>query len=278
MPHSELEGAREGALRRRAGDEALQDAEARMRLHQPHQLDDFGARHQAVGIERQHEVVGLAPPLQKIAHIAGLIAVISLAAAIGGAAPVGKFGLPGVEQPFLLTRNLGDVGVAQDEEVKMLVLARPLQALAHDSQPREGAGRVFVAQGHQDGGAQGERSGCRVMREGRYLPERILDEMQQPEADQRVPEAHDRPGRGNDECRENADIEGRPAIAAQHAAEHIKLTGNSAQRQKRHDHAPAEQDRFFLKPGRRKARISCVKVETQGRLVVHYLCFPRDMR
>ena len=51
---------------------ALQDAEPGIGLHDPHQTEDGVRRHEAVGIERDGELVAAAPALAKIADIAGL--------------------------------------------------------------------------------------------------------------------------------------------------------------------------------------------------------------
>ena len=48
-------------VRRHADDEALQDAELGMRLHHAHQAHDRSPDHQAVGVERQHELVVARP-------------------------------------------------------------------------------------------------------------------------------------------------------------------------------------------------------------------------
>ena len=85
VAHAELEDARERRLRRHADDERLQDADLRMRLHHAHELDDGGAGHDAVGVERQHQFVVAAPAVAEIAHVAGLVAGVVGAAAIGQA-------------------------------------------------------------------------------------------------------------------------------------------------------------------------------------------------
>ena len=84
MTHPELKQPREGAGRRGADDEALQDAETRMRLHDPLELQDRFARHQAVAVERQEERIVPAPAPHEVADIAGLPAGALLAPPVAG--------------------------------------------------------------------------------------------------------------------------------------------------------------------------------------------------
>ncbi len=80
VAHPELEQPGKGALRRRADRQALEDAEARMRLHDPHEAQDRRPRHQAVGVERQHQL-GVAAGAELL-QVAGLVAGIVAAPAI----------------------------------------------------------------------------------------------------------------------------------------------------------------------------------------------------
>ena len=82
-PHAELKNAREGAGTRQAGHQRLQNADARLGLHDAHQAQHRRRRHHAVGIE--HDGVFMLPPplLAKIADIARLEAAAVLAPAIG---------------------------------------------------------------------------------------------------------------------------------------------------------------------------------------------------
>ena len=97
------------ALRRgRADDEALQDADARMRLHDAHEAQDRLARHQAVGVERQHQVVVRAPALAEIAQVAGLEAGVVGAAAIDDALRLGDVAPPGGDGGLLGRGDLRD--------------------------------------------------------------------------------------------------------------------------------------------------------------------------
>src|SRR5262249_58398509 len=81
-PHAELEDAGKGAGRRHPDDQALHDAETRIDLHDPHELEHEVDGHHAVGIEHGCEVVILAPALAEVADIAGLESDILLAPAV----------------------------------------------------------------------------------------------------------------------------------------------------------------------------------------------------
>ncbi len=115
MAHAELEDARERAGRRHADHQALQDADLGMRLHHAHQAHDLVAGHQAVGVERQHQGVVLAPAGAEIAHVAGLVAGVVGAAPVDDAFAVGVSGLPGCDCRFLGGADGRVVGVAQHE-------------------------------------------------------------------------------------------------------------------------------------------------------------------
>ena len=97
VAHAELEDARERAGRRHADHQALQDADLGVRLHHAHQAHDLVARHQAVGVERQHQRVVLAPAGAEVAHVAGLVAGVVGAAAVDDAVAIGIGGLPGFD-------------------------------------------------------------------------------------------------------------------------------------------------------------------------------------
>ncbi len=139
MTHAELEDARERAGRRHADHQALQDADLGMRLHHAHQAHDLVARHQAVGVERQHERVVLAPAGAEVAHVAGLEAGVVGAAAIDDALAVGIGGLPGRDGRFLGGGDGGVVGVAQHEVAEGRALAGRVDAGLDGLEPQDGA-------------------------------------------------------------------------------------------------------------------------------------------
>ena len=53
-------------------DQRLQDAERRVRLHDPHKAQHGLRAHEAVGVERDGEFVIGAPALAEVADVAGL--------------------------------------------------------------------------------------------------------------------------------------------------------------------------------------------------------------
>ena len=118
--HAELEDARKGAGRRHADDQALQDAELRIGLHDAHETQHGIGGHQAVGVQRQGEVMLLAPAVAEVADVAGLEAGIHFAAAIGER----NAAAPGVRQlremPALDGGMRKVAGVAQHIDVELL--------------------------------------------------------------------------------------------------------------------------------------------------------------
>ena len=72
-PHAELEDAREGAGRRQADDQPLQNAEPRIGLHDADEPQHGVGGHEAVGVERHGELVVAAPALAEVADVAGLV-------------------------------------------------------------------------------------------------------------------------------------------------------------------------------------------------------------
>src|SRR5690606_19758753 len=62
--------------------DGLQDAELRVRLHSPHQLDERLGSHQAVGIEHDHVVVAPAPALDELFDVPGFASGVVPASAI----------------------------------------------------------------------------------------------------------------------------------------------------------------------------------------------------
>ena len=179
-----------------------------------------GAGHQAVGVERQHQGVVLAPALAEVVHVAGLEAGVLLAAAVDDAVAIRIGGLPGLDGLLLGGGDGGIVGVAQHEIAELRALARGIDAGLDGLQAQDGPAGVLVAHGHEDGGldADGRRlvAGRRI---GRHLGHHILAEVQQPQADQRVPEAEHRPGRAKCEADEQDHVDPGPAAGAQHLRE-----------------------------------------------------------
>ena len=161
VTHPELEDARERARRRRADDEALQDAEPRMRLHDAHQPEHRLAGHQAVRVEGQHEFAVAPEGLAEVAHVAGLEAGVLVAPAVDDRVRIGRRRAPGGDRRLLGRRHLPVRGVAEDEIGEGGAKARPVDAGLHRREPRHGAGRVLVAEGHQDRGAGADRLAAR---------------------------------------------------------------------------------------------------------------------
>src|SRR5207237_2025191 len=87
-PHAELEDAGEQARSRQPHDQALQDTDPGIDLHDPDEPDNRVRGHVAVGIERNRELVAAPPALAEFAYIAGLEADIHSATPIADHDPI----------------------------------------------------------------------------------------------------------------------------------------------------------------------------------------------
>ena len=250
VAHAELEDAGEGALGGHADDQALQDADLGMGLHHAGEAHDLLARHQAVGIERQHQRVVGAPAGAEVAHVAGLVACVVGAAAIDDAVAVGIGGLPGLDRLLLGGGDGGVVGVAQHEPGEGAALAGRIDAGLDRAQAQDGALGVLVAQRHEHGRLDAQRRrricGSGV---GRHLGQAILVEMQEPQADQGVPEAEHGPGRAGREAQEQDHVHGGPAAGAEHLCRRPQQARVGDQIEGKHDLPPARQHVDGLEAG-----------------------------
>jgi hypothetical protein len=207
--HPELEDAGKGAGRGHADDQALQDAEPRIDLHDAHELEQEIDRHDAVGVEHDGEVVVLAPALAEIRDVA------SLEADIVGAKPVGQRD-PAVpcrcERGKACALGRGDLrpaGVAQHVDMKARPHAPRGQHLHHRlEQPRHPLGR-FVADTQQDRGGSGDRLiPAHAAGNRRHGCDGVAREAHDQKADGRVPETDHVPGQRHDEQRQQNEVEG----------------------------------------------------------------------
>src|SRR5690606_20997254 len=137
VAHAELKHARKETRARHADHEALQNAEPRIGLHDAHEAYDRLARHQAVGVERDHDIVVRAPAIEEVAHIAGLEAGIRFAPAIEEAVFVAEFFLPGPELGTLVADNVVTGAVAQNKIVKAVAISGRIDARLHRAHPQK---------------------------------------------------------------------------------------------------------------------------------------------
>src|SRR5215212_11955598 len=135
VAHAELEDPGKSAAGRHADHEALQDAKPRTSLHHSRETDDRSAGHQAVRIERQYQVVILAPALAKVAQIAGLVADVGLPSAIDDALGILDRPAPSLDRGFLIGRDIGIGRVAQDEVAEGCAMTSLVDAPLHRLQP-----------------------------------------------------------------------------------------------------------------------------------------------
>ncbi len=220
VAHAELENAGKSARRGHADHEALQDANLRMRLHHAHQAHDLGARHQAVGIQRQHKLELVAPAGAEVAHVAGLVADVVAAPAVADAIGGAGGGLPGGDGRLLDRGDGAVVAVAQDEIAERGALARLLDAVLHDFETLNGSRGVLVAQGHENGSLDADRrwllASRRVRRHGH--PGIRATGVEKPQPDQRVPKTEHGPGRAERKTHEQDAVDPGPAAGAEDAA------------------------------------------------------------
>ena len=147
-PHTELEDTRKGAGRGQTDHQRLNDSEFRLRLHDPRKPQHRRRRHDAIGIERNGDVMRRAPALAEVLDITGLEAGIVAAPPVGdrnAALPCRrKFGKARV----FLGRDGRKAGVTQHVKMKLRGCAGLLQAIQHDRQIAQHARRRLVADAH----------------------------------------------------------------------------------------------------------------------------------
>ena len=134
------------------------------------------------------------------------------------------------------------VGVAQHEVAEVRALAGGIDAGFDGLEAQDGAAGILVAQRHEDGRLDAQRrgvvaGGC----VGRNFGKRIALEVQEPQADQGVPEAQHRPGRAQSKADEQDQIDPRPAAGAQDHAGHPQHRHVGDHIQGEHDAPPPRQ-------------------------------------
>ncbi len=136
------------------GRAGLEDAHARLPLHEAHHVHQGLACHEAVGIQHDHVTVGTAPAAQKIGDVAALVMQVHGATAIEQAPLRTQFpaqAIPGL--PFRKP-HLRIPAVGEDEEIKGVQGTGPLQGLVTGAQPVEGALHGLMVDGHHHGRAR----------------------------------------------------------------------------------------------------------------------------
>src|SRR5262249_15178724 len=120
--HAELEKPCECTDRWHADHQALQNAYARISLHEAHELVHELDGHQAVGVEHERKLVLLAPTLAEIRYVAGLVAGILLTPPIRQRNPAAPCGRERCKAALLCCNDVAVAAVAQ--HVKMKFVAR----------------------------------------------------------------------------------------------------------------------------------------------------------
>ena len=181
----------------------LDDAGVGIGLHRRGEADDRAPRHQAVGVEHDHMLIGAAPAADEFGDIARLAARVLLAPAIEDARAGGAEPAPQRDEGALLgDPDVGIRRVGEKEPVEIRAEPRRLHILEDRLQRREDAARDLVVDGHHDDALlpQGGRHG-----RGGASPQ------ENDEADDRAREGERDPGKVQDEEREQRPFQGRDA-------------------------------------------------------------------
>ena len=206
VTHTKLKNARERRRRRHADNKALQNTNLGMRLHDADKAQYSVARHQTVGIERQHQFKAATPLQTEIADVAGFEADVLSPAAINNAILTGKIITPpSFDKRFFGSRHTGHVRIAQNKVTECRSVPGRIEAGFNDLQPLQSACRILVAQCHQYGGRNRNRRGTITRSKKRrdvgspILSAPTLPPMQLPKANAPVPKPKHGPRRSKNE-------------------------------------------------------------------------------
>src|SRR6185436_17081399 len=108
--------------------------------------------HKAVGVERDREVVAIAPALQEVPEVSSLEAGVDLAAAIGDGEPALPIGAECCELLVFKRRDFGLARIAQHIEMEFAGDTRGIDLPHHGVEVADYASRRLVAHEHGDGG------------------------------------------------------------------------------------------------------------------------------
>ena len=199
----ELLNAREEGVAVDDERQRLDDAGVGIRLHRRGEAHDGAPRHQAVGVEHDHMLVGAAPAADEFGDIAGLAARVLLAPPIedaraGGAEPAPQRN----EGAFLGDPDVGVRRVGKKEPVEIGPEPRRLHAFENGLKRREDPARDLVVDRHHDDG---------FFTQGGWHRRRGPPTQQDDEADHRAREGECDPGKVQDEEREQRPFESRDA-------------------------------------------------------------------
>lgn len=182
-------------------------------MREAHHALNGGAIHERICVQRQHELEGLAPTRTEVAQVAGFVSGVSLAATVGEANRIFADAVSPLREPCDLARRHGQIiSVAEHKPRKACAFARRVKAFLDGAQPGEGAGRILVAQRHQNGCVETDgRFTRRCADKRRHNLHRIARQAQQRQSDSGVPHAEHAPRRGDGEAGEDRDIDDAPA-------------------------------------------------------------------
>ena len=166
-----------------------------------------------------------------------------LVAAIAGAAPVDETpgariaGLPGAEAPGLLLGDFRALRVAQKEDLEAVGVAGGIQALDRRPEVTDDPFGILLENRHHERGAAAQRPlAVEPAHEGHDRGDGVGSQLENQKADDRIPEADDRPGQGDDKGRQHQKIDDAEPIGRQHIGE-----GRERRRHRRQDEAREDQ-------------------------------------
>ena len=203
QPHAELENTGECAGARHRDDQPLEYADSRVRLHDPHQAQNGRGRHEAVGIERQCEIMARAVSLAEILDVARLEPFVGLAPAVSQCDAIAPRHAKRLEAGSF---GLGDgsvVGIAQHIDMKTISHARALQTQQDEFKIARDTLRQLVAHAGKDCGAREDRiRRSRLAGAGKHRDSGVTGQHHDEKADRGVPEADHCPRQGQGKQRE----------------------------------------------------------------------------
>ena len=126
------------------------DAELWIDLHDTDEPDDRVCGHEAVGIERDRELVTVPPAFAEISDVAGLEAAVHGTLPVADGDPIAPRCDQFREERLFPDCKPGIVGVAQEVEMEALCVSGRAQTFKHRLEVTDGTHRQFVANAKQD--------------------------------------------------------------------------------------------------------------------------------
>ena len=148
-PHAKLKHARERAEGRHADNQRLEDAELRIRLHDPHNAQYGLRRHEAVGIKRECECVVRPQRSQKSRILPALNAVFTNRRRYVTGMVLFHFAMK-VRVRSFLGDDIRIAAVAEEVNMKQVRGLRLNKTIQQWLEIADDLGRTLIADAHQD--------------------------------------------------------------------------------------------------------------------------------